>query len=464
MNTYTTVIVKNRMRQSNCWSLYCNLMSCFFIICIPVYADEVDAFKGYQNKSLGNVREQYRKIKEQYPDNVDLKEFDQRIALIDELAVKIIKQLDSVKSQAMQGMIGMDIAPITKPANKDVSLSALDLITEYQVPFSKSLPVPDIDPSKSQILRDYYDKAIGAAMDFITPRGCSAAIMNKAESKNTIGMTMVIHFLHISDKAWNVACIERLPDQMKTPGMLETLEEVSFKLYRPSTAYKFYQYRTKSEKYDPDYFVQNSSKLLVREEYLSSIRCLIAGIEIGKKYDCTDKTIQLSVELADVYYKMAHLNLAVEALEDVLELDLKQTEIGKVVTLQLKYLYEDGKYTEVMAKSFAYHKREQCEPYQPEIMYLNWLANSKSNLQDSADAIKDEFLARYPRSPFCASLLFDSAVAAIADADYSESLLILNKIEYHYPESKLLPQVRRLKKTLNDLEQQQHYVPSPTLK
>ena len=418
----------------------------------PVLADEVQAFREHQTKSLEAIRASYEQIKAEYPDNADLKKFEERIATIDELAVQIIRQFKSVKFQAMQNMMALDIA-LPAPANKQVkSLSAADLLLQYQDRFSQPLPTPEIDPSQLPVLKEYYDKAIQSAMDFITPRGCSAAIVNKATAADTLGLAMVIHFLHIGDANWNKAYIERLPDLMKKPATLETLEEVCLKLLRPRTAYQFYLYRTGNEGFDSDYFLQSSDRLLSKNEYLSTIRSLTAGLEIANEMNGKEKAAPLAIKLADVYYTMGHLSLAIEAMEEVLQQGPQYGGYCKAAALQLKYLYEDGRYKDVTAKASSYLDKNVCEGYQPEILYIAWLATRRDNLPDAAKAMKKKFLEKYPQNPLSANMLFDSAINALANTNYTQAREILEQIEYHYPGSKIMSKVRELKDRLGKVE------------
>jgi tetratricopeptide (TPR) repeat protein len=417
-----------------------------------VFADEIQAYRDHQAKSLGEIKAAYEKIKAEYPDNPDLQKFDQRIELIDALTVQIIKQFESVKSAAMQNMISLDIALPVPAARKVESLSAADLMLQYQAQFATPLPVPEIESSHLPVLREYYDQAIHSAMDFITPRGCSAAIVNKAAAANTLSLTMVIHFLHIADPQWNKAYIERLPDLMKRPATLEILEEVSFKMLRPRTAYRFFLYRTDGDGFDPDYFLQSSERLLTRNEYLSAIRCLDAGLEIAKKLDCVRKATPLAVKLADVYYTMGHLSLAIEVMEEVLQQGAQHDGYCKAAALQLKYLYEEGRYRDVTAKASSFLEGGSCAGYHPEIMYIAWLASRRDNLPDSAETMKKKFMEKYPQHPLCANMLFDSAINALASTNYSQAREILEQIEYHHPQSKIIPKVRELKERLNKVE------------
>lgn len=418
----------------------------------PLLADEVQAYREHQAKSLEAIKVSYEQIKAEYPDNADLKKFEERVETIDTLAVQIISQFSSVKSQAMQNMIALDIA-LPAPSNRKVqSLSAADLMLQYQEQFSQPLPVPEIDPSRLPVLKAYYDKAIQSAMDFITPRGCSAAIVNKATAADTLSLSMVIHFLHIGDSNWNKTCIERLPDLMKKPATLETLEEVCLELLRPRTAYQFFLYRTSGEGLDPDYFLRSSDRLLARNEYLSAIRCLTAGLEIAREMESNEKAASLAVKLADVYDTMGHLSLAIETMEEVLRQGPQYDGYCKAAALQLKYLYEDGRYKEVTAKASSYLNQNVCEGYQPEILYIAWLATRRDNLQDAAETMKKKFLEKYPQNPLGANMLFDSAINALANTNYSQAREFLEQIEYHHPGSKIMSKVRELKDRLGKVE------------
>lgn len=423
-----------------------------FAVPESVFADEMQAFRDHQAKSLESIKAAYEKIKAEYPDNAELKVFEERINLIDELAVQIIKQFESVKSAAMQNMISLGAVLPAPEDKKAKSLSAADLISQYQTQFSRALPVPEIESSQLPVLRDYYDKAIHSAMDFITPRGCSVAIVNQAAAVDTLSLTMVIHFLHIGDSQWNKAYIERLPDIIKKPATLEILENVSFKMLRPRTAYHFFLYRTDGDGFDPDYFLQSSDRLLARNEYLSAVRCLNAGLEIAGEMKCNEKSASLAVKLADVYYTMGHLSLAIESMEQVLHLEPQYEGYCKAAALQLKYLYEEGRYKDVNVKAFSYLESGSCPDYHPEILYIAWLASRRDNLPDSAEMMKKKFMEKYPQHPLCANMLFDSAINALASTDYSQARQILEQIEYHHPQSKIIPKVRELKERITKVE------------
>ena len=92
-------------------STYIFMLFCIFIayssVPIQVSAGEVQAFREYQGKSLQTIKTQYDDLKAKYPDDTELKKFDQRIEVIDEIAVKIIKQFESVKLNALQNMISI---------------------------------------------------------------------------------------------------------------------------------------------------------------------------------------------------------------------------------------------------------------------------------------------------------------------------------------------------------------------
>lgn len=431
---------------------------CIFVVCsaIPaqLLASEVRMFCDYQDKALQSIKEQFENLKAIYPDDPELKRFGRRIEMTNKLSVEIVRQFKKVKLRVLQNMISIETNPSQTSNVKKDSLLAYNLILEYQTQFLQPLPIPDINQEELNILQEYYNISIKTASDFIAPRCYSVVIIDSSAATDVLGLCMVMPFLHIADNDWSETHMDSLPDLMKKSECLKILEEFSFKAKRPYTAYRFFLYQTKGrvDKFEADFFLENSYKHVKVNDYLNAIRCLKAGLDIASGLDDKDGAEQLHLELADIYYKLSHLHLAIEEMEKIFKNYPQHQDYCKTVALQLKYLYEDGEYKEVIRKYPLCLDGDKCQSYRSQIMYIAWLASRKEGMSDSAVAIKKEFMAKYSQHPLCANMLFDEAINALSNGNYREARQVLEKIEYHYPKSSILSKVRELKERLTKIQ------------
>lgn len=424
-----------------------------------VAADEVADFQAYKSRKLAILQQEYSLIAAKYENNPNFKQFEQRLIRIDEVAVTVIKQFDFLKKSSMQSLFKKAPGRSVSASSKSImgsSLSISDLIMQYQSVFTQSLPLPEVTESERNTLREYYNRAMNAASHYIAPRGCAVAAVNTNDASSILGLCLVMPFLHIPDSEWSIEHVEMLPKLMRLPDNLRILEDLSFHLTRPYTAYHFYRYRTKTQ--DPnaicDYFLHAAETLFKASDYRAGMHCLKAGIQIAKGKVDENKILDLHLKLAETLRNMGHIQLAAQEVKQALELYPGSDQIGKLAILRLKYLYEANQFKEIIQKAPKFQADERCRPYLPQILYIAWVTHRRENLSEEAYRLQKIFLEKFPKHPLGADMRFASAMTALAHSDYDEALRLLEIIEYRYPDSRIMPKVKDIQQRLEKSKQQ----------
>jgi hypothetical protein len=198
-----------------------------------------------------------------------------------------------------------------------------------------------------------------------------------------------------------------------------------------------------------EYFRNTASRLLAARDYLGAVHCLRAGAALAEADGKADLAVDLRYQLAEVYEKTSHPELAAEEVKQLLGRKLPDAQYGKGAMLRLKYLYAAGQHAAIPAEAAAYAADPRCSGYLPQVLYIHWITLRRLDRQEEAKRVQAKFLEAYPDNPLGADMLFANALAALAASDYEGAVRILDVIEARYPDSKLLQRVKEIRGRLD---------------
>ena len=438
-------------------------LSCIVLLmtCNTLSTDIDQDFADYKREALAPYKTEFEKIKEAHKDDPDLVKFCERIDLIDEITAGLIERFQSIRASSLDNLLN-DIVAMPRQAPiaeiQEHTMSAEEMLMEYQDKFSVGLSVPTLTKPEIETLRDYYDVTARTAGRYIAKRGKVIEGIDPVNAIDVLELCLVIPFLHVPDENWSQLEIQYLPKWMKTNENLQKIELFTLRLKRPFTAYKFVASKrpmlgAQNSIAYLNYLKSAARKVINNRDYHAGIHCLRMAIELAETENKHDESLSLGFQLAKVISNAGHLRLAADQMKGLLEKYPKSNRYGEAAMLRMKYLYEVGMYSQILAEAEGYQQDKRCSSYLPQILYISWVTHRREDLSDQADELQKLFLERFADHPLGADMYFASAMTALAASDYDEAARLLEIIQYRYPKSRIIKKTReiqkRISKTLN---------------
>jgi outer membrane protein assembly factor BamD (BamD/ComL family) len=124
---------------------------------------------------------------------------------------------------------------------------------------------------------------------------------------------------------------------------------------------------------------------------------------------------------------------------------------GRAAMLRMKYLYEANRFAAILDEAPPLRDDARCKLFVPQILYLQWVSHRREGQTDQAASVMRTFLDAYPTHPLGADMQFAAAMALLSEGDYAGASQALDRIEYRYPDSALIPKVRQLQARVRKL-------------
>lgn len=445
MHTHTPELI---VTVVTCLALPAGLTEC-------AHADEIQKYTAYKQTLLQPTQEDYARILAKYASDSKMKQFQDRLNLIDQVSAVLIKRLEATRSQSMREAFGDIIGTATTtPAArvKPPAMDARDIYTEHVGRFAADLPAPPVTEQELAVLRKRYDLSLRCAEEFILKYGQSAAAIDNTTETSVLELYLVMAFLHVPDQQWGQASIEALPDWVRKAGPLKVFEEFALRLRRPATAMEFARYGHANQWNEQTicaYLMEKArqfSKGLA--QYDVSISCYRQAIAVAERGRQQELALKVRLELAELLSVMQHPELSAAEMKEAMKADGQASEWPRAAMLRLKYLYDAKDHDAILQEAPVLQADKRSEPSLPQIMYISWVTHRVKNKQDAADKLMKEFLEKYPKNPLCADMYFAQAMGMMAEGNYVEVLRLFEIIEYRYPSAKVLPKVKAIREQL----------------
>jgi len=300
------------------------------------------------------------------------------------------------------------------------------------------------------ILRRYrraYTRILG---DYVLSH-TSTTVIDEPTNRELTELYVIIRFLEIPDHAWSLRDIEAFPDSLKGHGSLKIIEQLALQIRRPLTALRFIEHR-QGKHLDPEtcynYLVHRGRTFAKEGRYRLGTSCFQAGVQMAEENRDVDRSVRAGLELADLYDKMGHPNVAAETIGEQLKRNGEAASWGKAALLRLRYMYKTKGFSDLLDDGTAYLADERCKPYRPQIMYILWVTHRRLGQSGPAKVLEEGFLHEFPKHPLAADMYFAAAMSALASGDYQEAERLLEVIEYRYPKSRIRSKVKSVQAQL----------------
>jgi hypothetical protein len=148
--------------------------------------------------------------------------------------------------------------------------------------------------------------------------------------------------------------------------------------------------------------------------------------------------------------RSASAKAAADEIQSIRSLCPDPADYARASVLHLKYLYAAGQYSAMVADASADLNQPRCQSALPQIIYITW-ATCRRHGMDAAPW-SETFIERFPDDPLAAQIYLASAIDAIAQGKTQQASRLLEFIEYRFPQSKIIPQVRQVRARLRAVD------------
>lgn len=392
--------------------------------------------------------EAYNEIIIRHQDDQGVRQFLYRLGQIDELVGLLTARLDAVRSSAVDNYVSRPATAVPAIRGAKLTMSAADVLDAFVDDFSTPLARPDISDDDFAVLRDYYATVYAAAEQFVMARGRLVVMVDKNSSA-----FMVLPFLRVSDREWSNGETQALPDWLRQPSRLAALEGFALSVRRPQTAYQLALAQAQpGGSMVPATFIGYVpvavEKCLAGHDYQAAIQCVKVGIDHSADKPFAPEALYLRFRLGELLDQAGYPQLAAVEMRAIVAARVDGGVAGRAAALHLRYLYSAKQYDELVKKSEEYQTGEPYREFLSSILYVTWAAHRATNNTVAAEAVQKRFLSQFPDDPLAAEIYFARAVAARAEGNYDECVRLLEMVEYKFPQSKVLPSVKRMRQSL----------------
>jgi hypothetical protein len=120
----------------------------------------------------------------------------------------------------------------------------------------------------------------------------------------------------------------------------------------------------------------------------------------------------------------------------------------EIEVINLKDLYENDQFEEASKECGCVEQDQRYSAWQPQILYIHWLAERKLGNLIASHHLRDSFLERYPRHALAADLHFDRAVFLLESGRYVDADKELATIEDYFPKSRVAEKAMETRKRI----------------
>lgn len=446
---------QNRLRKlpeiGRCMAI-CGIMC----VCNLGYGDSARSlsYLEYKSRAMNSLQIEFDRVVKPMEREAAVKEFRQRLALLDEVTVRIARRLRSVNlkyaSQMLDGIVSL---PSEKKLDvmKASYVDSRGLMEEYAGRFTSQLPTPSVDTAGLDVLRKYYNARFQTARDYIWQYCRVPSALDASGRTDIAELYLVLSFLHVPDHAWQVANIQELPVWLRQTWLLKPFEEYALAIERPCTALEFARFKRQSSwNRDKaiDYFLKNAELLSNATSYRQAIACAKAALSEANRAQSEEKCMKARFILAEASNNVGSPRLAASAMEEALRVHAQSPDWARAAMLRLKYLYKAKQYKSMIKDGLTYKQDDRSKTFLPQITYLLWVAARQEGQSNKAQDIQEEFIGQFPDNPLCADMYFAAAMTALAQGDYDEATRCLEIIEYRFADSRVSKKAKTIQEKL----------------
>jgi len=418
--------------------------------------DRLD-YEHRKSAALQPMAEPFQRFLDAHKTDPAPQEYLEHLERLDEVACLLIEKLSAAEFAAAQDLLQgvLDVDASNKPAvsSEALTASACEILERYQVHFAKGVPTPVAEPDELGLLRRYYKAAAQAAADHIAARCERLWGSGGARRGNGLELSVVLPFLDVPDEEWSAENVARLAPWQREHTSLCILEEFALSVGRPLTAYEFAAQRARrSEGQDcaekGKYLRQTAEKLVAEQDYQSALRCLECAKSVTSPEQDPWAAAETCLKTAKVYGLAGHYQRAADECKAAMDLWPGPAGEMGLDLARMKYLYELRQYDVILQEHDDCVWEGKDAPFNGEKLYIFWVACQRKHLNDRAEEIKQMFLENYGDHALAADMHFATAMSALAHGKYDEAVRALTVVESRFPDSKLMPTVRSMKRRL----------------
>lgn len=409
-----------------------------------------EGFLAQRRAAVAHMQAGYDKIASHHAGRPQMRAYQDRLTALNQLVRVLCDRTESAMSDSLDDILGTPSpampAARRRRARTKVTTTAVAVLNQYQQRFAGPLPLPHVPANERELLRRYYDTSFETAEAYVADR-CKVFGALDANHAQAVELALVLHLLRVSDAGWAAERVGTLPKWLRSDGDLKVCEQFALRVKRPRTAYALSCCRSAAaDQNKQNTFLQYASSraeaLTKTKDYAGAMAILNEGIGQADKDGNADAETDLRLRLGDLLDLMGHPALAADEARQVWTKAGTSGKAGRSAVLRLKWLYKAEQFQQVMAEAGKYRSDKRCAPYQPQIIYISWVAHRRENRTEKAAKLQDLFLGKFPKHPLGADMHFASAMSALAGGDYPEALRRLEIVRYRYPKSRLVARAK----------------------
>ena len=385
-----------------------------------------------------------------------LVEFEQRLAVVDQVAEELRAGFEQRRAEALAALLGETLGEAGADQTQvvgEAERTAGAVYRRYRAAFAQPLSAEGLEAGEVDVLRGVYNAKLEEAGREIAERGREVAAAEPGDARGAAAFALVIPLLHVDDEQWGEAEVSGLPDWIRAGGLLSEMEDVALGLGRPRTAYWLAKAAGDDGREElaglAVYLGSTSDRLLRADRFDEAVACLTALVVEHEAAGETAEATAVRFRLAEVLSDVDRPGEAAEVLGPLLEGD-EIDEVGRAAMLSLKCRYEQRDFEAVFALSDRFTPEGAAGSYRPQVLYISWIAANQDGRAVLAAGYRQAFLADYPGHALAADFYFAQAMEALQISDYQQATQVLEYLAYQYPESRLAPRAREICKRLSE--------------
>ena len=418
-------------------------------------AGQADRYAAHMAESLAEIRANTDAVLSKHSERNEVKDYRQRLALIDKAALALAERIRKVQSEALARMLGD--TPKVKPGGvigvgmPSVSADAAKIYSKFCGPLRKPLALPDIPETEKALLRRYYVGSFAEAEKYVARLGAAATALEREAKQEVLELCTVLPLLRTPDSTWSMKEIDELPAWMTKQQSLKILESFAVSIPRPLTALAMAQ-RATARTWTPaekcNYLAGILQQLAAAQDYPRAKFWCEALIRLAEELAVREQAMAARCQMAEFHEKSGSPLLAALEAKSAMDAHPESGAWGRAAMLRLKSLYAAGRLKEAVRDAQEYIADDRAKAFLPQIIYISWVASRRQGETDSAAQLQKRFLEQFPEHLLGADMHFASAMTALANGDYDEAARLLEIVEYRYSNSRIVDKAKAIQERL----------------
>jgi hypothetical protein len=422
--------------------------------------DALTEYRAAKQKALAPVQAEYERIVAAHRDDPAVREYQERLALVDEVTWRVLKALDAISAASAASVAGSALGdpdggnPLASDSEGLPTAEPVRIVADYRSAFEEELPVPTFPEEDQAALRKYAGLGMSVAAAAVAERGRIVHMTATSDelARQALCLAVALPLLGTRDDRWAKAETVSLPRWMREAGDHTMLEDFFLRSSRPLTAYQFSAHtrnHATGMATSLDYLRSVGRRMSAEREYRAAISCLGAAIGIAKSAGQTSEAILFAMEEAEALQMAGNTEVAAATMGRCLAECSGSPHYARVAMLRLKYLYLAGQHDLLVREAPIYRAEQQCIEYAPQLLYLEWAATRHAGTRSDRETVAADFLRRFPNHPLAGDILCGTAMAAMKEGSNSEALRLLTRLRAEQPDYRFSAEVTRCLRLLD---------------